>query len=205
MASLRSQETIQKEHDLQADYTVRINLALQEAAGSEYQVALEDAAVFANVLRKHVPEPTLVILHERPEIVLSAEGEGYKVSLFINGKCWRFKVNDSVHYTLDQEHKIGPSRMLKKIWDVVIENLPENFIVKGVVDPRDPKEEFESRTSIQQGLGFGPPQSTNEVYGIVKDKKLCPLTLEEFTALTGIVPEELDQKFNVRKIDWPGA
>ena len=205
MVTTRSPETLKKEHELQADYTTRMNLRLQESEEGDYRLALEDAAMFANTLRKYVPEPTLVILHDRPEIILIGEGDGYKVSLFINGRCWRFKVNDSVHYTLDQEHKIGPSRMLKKIWDAVIEHLPENFIVKGVVDPRDPKEEFESRTAIQRGLGFGAPQSSNEVYGIVKDKKLCPLTLEEFTTLTKITPEELDQKFNVRKIDWPGV
>lgn len=205
MVTPRSPETLKKEHELQAEYTTRMNLILQESGEGDYRLALEDAAMFANTLRKYVPEPTLVILHDRPEIILTAEGEGYKVSLFINGKCWRFKVNDSVNYTLDDGEKVGPTRMLKKIWDVVIENLPENFIVKGVVDPRDPKEEFDARTALQKGLGFGPPQPTNEVYGVVRNKKLNPLTLEEFSALTKLSPNELDQKFNVRKIDWPGV
>ena len=205
MESLRSQETLQKEYDLQADYTTRINLRLQEDDSPEYRESLEDAAVFANVLRKYVPANTLVILHPRPEIILIGEGEDYKVTLHLTPSCWRFKVNDSVHYTLDSEYKIGPSRMLKRLWDVVIGNLPENYIVRGVVDPNDPAEETEARTKVQQGLGFGLPQINNQVYGVVRDKKLCPLTLDEFKSLTGETPESLQQKFNVRTINWPGA
>ena len=205
MTSLRSQETLQKEYDLQAEYTTRINLALSEDPGPEYRETLEDVAVFANVLRKHAPEGTLVITHPRPEVIFMGEGDGYKVSLYMTPNCWRFKVNESVHYELDTEHKIGPSRMLKKIWDVVISNLPENYIVRGVVDPKDPAEETEARTKIQQGLGFGLPQINNQVYGVVRDKKLHPLTLEEFNTLTGETADSLHQKFNVRSINWPGV
>lgn len=205
MASLRSQETLQKEYDLQAEYTTRINLALSEDSSPGYRETLEDVAVFANVLRKHAPEGTLVLTHPRPEIIFIGEGDGYKVALHMTPNCWRFKVNGSVHYELDAEHKIGPSRMLKKIWDVVISNLPENFVVRGVVDPNDPAEETEARTKVQQGLGFGLPQVNNQVYGVVRNKQLHPLTLDEFKALTGIAPDELNEKFNVRTIKWPGA
>lgn len=205
MESLRSQETLQKEYDLQADYTTRINLRLQGDESPEYREALEDAAVFANVLRKYAPANTLIILHERPEIILIGESEDYKVTLHLGPSCWRFKVNESVHYTLDSEYKIGPSRMLKKMWDLVISNLPENYIVRGVVDPNDPAEETEARTKVQQGLGFGLPQINNQVYGVVRGKKLHPLTLEEFQTLTGETPDFLFQKFNVRTIKWPGA
>lgn len=205
MESLRSQETLQKEYDLQADYTTRINLKLQEDNGPEYREILEDAAVFANVLRKYAPANTLVILHPRPEIILIGEGEDYKVTLHLTPSCWRFKVNDSVHYELKDDEKFGPTRMLKKMWDVVISNLPENYIVRGVVDPNDPAEETAARTKVQQILGFGLPQINNQVYGVVRDKKLHPLTLEEFQTLTGETPDSLSQKFNVRTIKWPGA
>jgi hypothetical protein len=43
------------------------------------------------------------------------------------------------------------------------------------------------------------------VYGIVKDKVLQPITLEEVIALTSQSSDMLNQKFNVRKINWPGA
>ena len=86
MTSLRSLETIQKEHDLQAEYTTRINVELRTNPSSEYKQTLEDYAVFANVLRKVVPEKTMVLLHPRPEVILQAEGEGYEVSLFISGR-----------------------------------------------------------------------------------------------------------------------
>jgi hypothetical protein len=205
MASFRSPETIKKEHDLQVEYTAYINQRLDGTEHPAYRESLKDAETFANVLRKQVPDPTLVILHDRPDIVLIAETEQYKVSIFINGRCWRFKVNGSVHYTLEHTQKLGPSRMLKKIWDVVIENLPENFIVKGVVDSDGSDEEREARTVVLEGLGFGPPQDLNHVYGITRDKKLCPLTLEEFNSLTQIPTEELNQKFNLRQITWPGA
>jgi hypothetical protein len=205
MASFRSAETIQKERELQAEHTVQINGRLQEVEDPVYRETLEDLEVFANVLRKYVPDSTLVLLHERPEIVLIAETEKYKVSLFVNGRCWRFKVNDSVRYSSEDVDKFGPSRMLKKIWDVVLDNLPENFVIKGIMDTKGPEEEIEARTRVLTGLGFGPPQEKNHLYGIVKNKILHPLTLEEFSELTQISTEQLSQKFNVRSITWPGA
>ena len=83
--------------------------------------------------------------------------------------------------------------------------LPENFIIRGVVDPNDPSEETIARTKIQQGLGFCLPQENNEVYGIIKSGKLTPLTLSELLQLTKKTPGELDQRLNVRTIVWPGA
>lgn len=205
MASFRSTETLQKERELQAEHTVRINERLQEAEDPVYRETLEDLEVFVSVLRKYVPDTTLALLHERPEIVLIAETEKYKVSLFVNGRCWRFKVNDSVRYSPEDVDKFGPSRMLKKIWDVVLDNLPENFIIKGIMDTKGPDEEIETRTRMLMGLGFGPPQEKSHLYGIIKNKTLHPLTLEEFSELTQIPTEQLNQKFNVRSITWPGA
>jgi len=205
MAYSRSAETIQRERELQAEYTIRIKQSLQEAEHPEYRECLEDMEVFANVLRKHVPDQTLVILHERPEIIVITETEKYKVSLFISGRCWRFKVNDSVRYTSEDVDKFGPSRMLKVIWDITLGNLPENFIIKGIMDTKGPEEEIKTRTRMLMGLGFGAPQDGNHLYGIVKNKTLCPLTLEEFSTLTQIPTEELNQKFNLRRITWPGA
>lgn len=205
MVSLRSQETLQKEYDLQAQYTTRINVALQDDPVSGYKETLEDYAVFANVLRKSAPEKTLVLLHPRPEVILQAESEKYEVTLYISGRIWLFKVNNSTHYVLPEELNIGAGLLLKRMWDCVIPNLPEGFIIRGSVDPRDPKEETEARTKIQQGLGFSLPQPDNCVYGIVRNKKLEPITIEEVIALTGAGPESLDQKLSIRKINWPGA
>jgi hypothetical protein len=205
MVSLRSAETIQRERELQAEYTVRINERLQEPEYLTYREFLEDMGVFADVLRKYVPDSTLVLLHDRPEIILITETEKYKISLFVNGRCWRFKVNDSVRYASEDVDKFGPSRALKRIWDVVLDNLPENFIIKGIMDTKGPDEEIEARTGVLMGLGFGSPQEKNHLYGIVKNKTLHPLTLEEFSELTQTSTEELNQKFNVRKITWPGA
>jgi hypothetical protein len=205
MESLRSQETLQKEHDLQAEYTTRINLNLQNNPVPDYQETLTDYAVFANVLRKSAPEGSLVILHDRPEIILHGEGEGYDVDLFVNGYMWRFKVNKSVHYELPAELAAGAGLKLKRLWDIVIPNLPENFIVRGKVDPNDPPEETEARTKIQQALGFSLPQADNSVYGIVQNKKLEPISLEQVMTLTQTHPDQLKQKLNVKKIDWPGV
>ena len=123
----------------------------------------------------------------------------------MSGRIWLFKVNQSVHYVLPEELNTGAGLLLKRMWDAVIPNLPEGFIIRGSVDPRDPKEEIEARTKIQQGLGFSLPQPDNCVYGIVRDKKLCPITIQEVIKLTGAGPEELNQKMSVRKINWPGA
>ena len=205
MASSRSQETLQKEYDLQAEYTTRINLELQTDSIPDYRETLEDYAVFANVLRKVAPEKTLVLLHPRPEVILQAESEGYEVTLFMSGRMWLFKVNKSVHYVLPPELAAGAGLLLKRMWDAAIPCLPEGFIVRGRIDPRDPEEETEARTKIQQGLGFCLPQADDSVYGIVRDKKLQPITLQEVIDLTGETPDHLDQKFNVRKINWPGA
>ena len=205
MVSSRSQETLQKEYDLQADYTTRINLELQRNSIPNYRETLEDYAVFANVLRKVAPEKTLVLLHPRPEVILQAESEGYEVTLFMSGRIWLFKVNKSVHYVLPPELATGAGLLLKRMWDAAIPCLPEGFIIRGKIDRRDPKEETEARTKIQQSLGFSLPQVDDFVYGIIRDKKLQPITLEEVIALTGEVPDHLNQKFNVRKINWPGA
>ena len=202
MNPLRSQETLQKEHDLQAEYTTRMNLQLQEGEDGFYKELLEDRAVFANVLRKVAPANTVVILHDRPEIILIGEGENYKVSLFLNGAFWRFKVNDSVHYTLQDDPKFAPSRHLLEIWQAVIPSLPENFVVVGTIDKNDPAEETAARTTLQQKLGFGAPQDNDRVYGIVRDKKLNPLTLTEVLSLTGGEDNLNTQKFNVRTIEW---
>ncbi len=205
MESLRSQETLQREYDLQAEHTAKINLQLQNNPFAGYQETLTDYAVFANVLRKWAPEKSLIILHERPEIILHGEGEGFDVDLFINGYMWRFKVNKSVHYELPPELASGAGLKLKRLWDIVIPNLPENFIVRGKVDPNDPPEETEARTKIQQSLGFSLPQIDNSVYGIAKNKKLEPITLQEVMDLTKGHPDQIRQKFNVKKIDWPGV
>jgi hypothetical protein len=208
MIPLRSAETQRKEFDLQSEQTVLINLELQkhlDYPGSDYRARVEDMAVFANVLREWAPADTTVLLHARPEIILTTETEDYSVAVFMSDNCWRFKVNGSVHYELEQEDKLGPSRSLKKLWDMVIPRLPENFIVRGVADPNDPPAEAEARNAIRRKLGFSDPQGNKEVYGIVREGKLNPLTLDEFLTLTGITPDYLTQKFSVRKTNWPGA
>ena len=175
MASLRSTETLQKEHDLQADYTARINLTLQNTNRSEYREELEDVAVFANVLRKFVPDPVLVILHERPEIILIGETEDYKITLYVNGNCWGFKVNNSPHYILDDGEKLGPGRLLKKIWDAVIPNLPENFIVRGVVDPKDPPEDLHA---VATSYGLSVKDIRDQASGAAQDTRTADLDLQ---------------------------
>lgn len=205
MASVRSQETVQKEHDLQALYTKRINLAIEAGVIPNYNEKLQDFAVFANVLRDNAPDGCMVLLHERPEIILITEGNDYDVALYVNDNMWRFKVNNSVHYVLPEDQTFGATRSLKKMWDCVISQLPENFIVRGKVDPRDPEEETVARTKIQQSLGFSLPQTDNSVYGIVRDKKLNPITLDEVRALIGGAPDLITQKLTVRQINWLGA
>jgi hypothetical protein len=196
MIPLRSAETQRKEFDLQSEQTVRINLELQkhlDYPGSDYRARVEDMAVFANVLREWAPEGTTVLLHARPEIILTTETEDYSVAVFMSDNCWRFKVNGSVHYELESEDKLGPTRSLKKLWDMVIPRLPENFIIRGVADPNDPPAEAEARNIGRKKLGFSDPQASGEVYGIVREGKLNPLTLDEFLTLTGITPDYLTQ------------
>lgn len=205
MDSVRSQETAQKEHDLQAEYTARINLLLQNGAPEGYHERLQDYAIFANILRQQVPGDVMVILKEVPEIVLIGENDKYKIELYINRNMWQFKVNGSVHYSLVPEESVAPSLKLRRVWDVVIKNLPDNFIVRGKVDPRDPEPEKIARTKIHQALGFSLPQVDDCVYGIVKDKQLTPITVEEVQSLIRMPFSEIDQKLNVRSITWPGA
>jgi hypothetical protein len=190
---------------LQAEYNARINESKGKNFLVGYEEELDDLSAFVKVLRKVIPESALVVLHDRPEILLLGVGEGYEVSLFISGRCWRFKVNGSVNYTENEETKLAATRMLKRIWNPVIDNLPENFVVRGVLDPKRPPEEKVARVSLLGKLGFCTPHSNNEVYGVVKNKQMLPLTFEEFTDLTKLPPGQLNQKFNVKKIVWPGA
>ena len=204
MASLRSQETIQKEYDLQAKLTTQINVTLVDAH-PDYRKRLEDHAIFANEVRKVAPEKTMVLLHHRPEVVLTAESEDYTVSLVARDNMWRFYVNESTRYELPAEMTVGAGLLLRKMWNAVIPCLPEGFIIRGKVNPRDPESETVARTKIQQALGFSLPQADDSVFAIKRDGKMVPLGLDEFVTLTGVAPDNLQQKFNVRKIDWQGA
>lgn len=204
MLSLRTQETSQKEYDLQAVETVQINLNLQaEFDPTTLRGKLTDYATFANVLRGAIFDQTLIVLQRRPEIKLSAFGEGYEVDLYINGNCWRFHVNGSTSYQLSGDEKLLPSRALKKLWDLVIPKLPENFIVRGVINKETPG--FEERSEMLQGLGLSETQENSEVYGIIKSKTLVPISLGEVLSLTTKTPGELDQKLDAKKIVWPGV
>jgi hypothetical protein len=208
MIPLRSAETQKKEFDLQAVQTTKINLELQkhvDSPDSNYRERLEDAAMFANVLRGVAPENSMVVLHYAPEVIFTTETEEFSCSIYMNGNMWRFKVNGSVHYELENEDKIAPSRALKKMWDIVIPRLPEGYIVHGNADPNDPPEEAKTRNAVRMKLGFSDVQASRDVFGVVREGKLNPLTLDEFLALTGAEPMTLNQKFSVRKIDWPGA
>ena len=214
METLRSAETLRKEYDLQAEFTARIRLKLQEVQdqeGNPYGEILQDLAVYANELRKVAPPNTLVILHPRPEVIMIGEGDGYQVRLFIHPNCWRFDVNSSERYDLDKRDNpplgqyLRVGKNLKRLWDTALQCLPEGFIIRGSIDPKHPEEEIRRRTRIQQWLGFSLPQTNNQVYGIMRDRKLQPLGLEEFLTLTKQVPNELSQKLSVRKVNWPGA
>ena len=208
MIPLRSAETQKKEFDLQAVQTTKINLELQkyaDSSNSDYKERIQDAAVFANVLREVAPENSLVVLHYAPEVIFTTETEEFNSSIYMNGNMWRFKVNGSVHYELEEADKLAPARALKKMWDIVIPLLPEGYIVHGNADPNDPPEEAKIRNAMRMRLGFSDVQASGDVFGIVKEGKLNPLTLEEFLALTGAEPFSLKQKFSVRKINWPGA
>jgi hypothetical protein len=207
MIPLRSAETQKKEFDLQAVQTTKINLELQKHTDnpdSNYREHLKDAAVFANVLRSVAPENSLVVLHYAPEIIFTTETEDFTCGIYMNGNMWRFKVNGSVHYELDDAEKLAPGRALKKMWDMIIPRLPEGYIVHGNADPNDPPEEAKIRNAMRMRLGFSDVQASGDVFGIVREGRLCPLTLDEFLALTGEEPSSLKQKFSVRKINWPG-
>jgi len=205
MIPLRSAETQKKEYDLQAVQTTKINLELQKDTDGDYRARIEDAAVFANVLREVAPENSLIVLHYAPEVIFTTETEDFTSSIYMNGNMWRFKVNGSVHYELEEADKLAPGRALKKMWDLVIPRLPEGYIVHGNADPNDPPEEARIRNAMRMRLGFSDIQASGDVFGIVREGKLNPLTLDEFLALTGASPFSLKQKFSVRKINWPGA
>jgi len=87
---------------------------------------------------------------------------------------------------------------------MIIPRLPEGYIVHGNADPNDPPEEAKIRNAMRMRLGFSDVQASGDVFGIVREGRLCPLTLDEFLALTGEEPSSLKQKFSVRKINWPG-
>jgi hypothetical protein len=205
MVPLRSAETQKKEYDLQAVQTTKINLELQKYTDGDYRERIEDAAVFANVLRGVAPEDSLIVLHYAPEVIFTIETEDFTSSIYMNGNMWRFKVNGSVHYELEEADKLAPGRALKKMWDLIIPRLPEGYIVHGNTNPNDPPEEAKTRNAMRMRLGFSDIQASGDVFGIVREGKLNPLTLDEFLALTGAGPFYLKQKFSVRKINWPGA
>jgi len=204
MAPFRSQETLQKEYDLQAPYTVKMNLNLQNHPNvQEYRSKLEDAAVFANQIREVVEGETYVLLTTEGRIWIYGHGEDYKVSLWIDGNCWGFEINDTTYYELNDTDKIGPSRAIKQIWDVVIPLLPENFIIRGIINPEYPG--HEDRIALLQRLGFSELQANNEIYSIKTGGQLAPLALDRFLELTKTTPHSLQQNLSAKTITWPGA
>ena len=208
MISPRSPEILKKEHDLQAEQTVCINLELQrnrEVAPEYYLDRVTDMAVFANILREVASEDMLVVLHSRPEIMLSIETEEFSSKLFISDNCWRFYVNGSVDQSLEEGEKFGPSRALKKLWDTVIPKLPEGFIIRGRSSMEDSPELKAERDTLRQKLGLGALQPTGDLFGIIRNGTVMPMNLDEFLSLTKVTPGDLSQKFAVRKVTWAGA
>lgn len=208
MVSFRTAEDQRKEFDLQAIQTVRINERLNEkleSGDTEYKEKLEDLAVFANSLRPEAPQETCVVLYPRPEIQFIAEGEGYKAIIYMTGNTWRFSVNGLTHAdNIDTLKGYKPVKQLLLMWDVAISKLPENFIIYGLTEDlgTQPPEVEEAIKHIHAHLGLGRTEDTRHVIGIVKEKKVHPLTYDEFRELTGIVPDYLNQRFNARSIKW---
>lgn len=209
MAVSRSAEDQRKEFDIQAAQTIRINQRLNEALDTgdlKYKERLEDLAVFANTLRKVAPEGTSVVLWPRPEIQFHAEGEDFSATFFITGNNWRYKVNGTTEATsIDAARAYKPGRQLLRMWEVVVPNLPENFIIRSVRGLNGSDEVKEARDHICEYLGLSVDPITRHVFGIVKNGKVEPILYDEVRALTQITPDYLDQRFNTRKIIWPGA
>jgi hypothetical protein len=210
--TFRSAEDQRKEYDLQAIRTVEINQRLQAAidAGDpdSYKEKLEDLAVFANYLRPEAPEETYVILTSRPEVHFIAEGDGYSAKLCLNGNRQRFYLhNTTIAQGIDTAKAMRPGRQLLRMWEVVVPKLPENFIVCGLTgEPGvNAPEVDESLAHIHKYLNLGREEGSRYVLGIVKNGKVEPITFQEVKDLTGKTPDVLNQRFNVRKINWPGA
>ena len=210
--NFRSAEDQQKEYDLQAFKTVEINQRLQAAIDSgdpgSYKEKLEDLAVFANYLRPEAPEETYVILTSRPEIHFIAEGEGYSAKLCLNGNRQRFYLHGTtLAQDIDAAKAMRPGRQLLRMWEVVVPKLPENFILCGLVgEPgANTPEVDESLAHIHKYLNLGREEASRYVLGIIKGGKVEPITFQEVVKLTGKSPDLLDQRFNVRSIQWPGA
>ena len=208
MVSFRTEEDQRKEFDLQATQTVRINERLNErleAGDTEYKEKLEDLAVFANSLRPEAPAETCVVLYPRPEIQFIAKGEGYEAILYITGNTWRFSVNGLTNADkVDPVKSYKPAKQLLLMWDIVVSKLPENFIIHGLVEEfgTQPAEVEEAVRHIHDRLGLGRTENSRQVIGIVKNKKVHPLTYDEFHELTGISPNYLNQRLNTKSIKW---
>jgi hypothetical protein len=208
MVSFRTEEDQRKEFDLQAIQTVRINERLNErldAGDTEYKEKLEDLAVFANSLRPEAPAETYVVLGSRPDIQFIAEGEDYKATIYITGNTWRFSVNGMTHAdSIDTMKAYKPGKQLLLMWETLIPKLPENFIIHGLVEEfgTQPPEVEAAIKHIHSYLGLGRTENSRQVIGIVKDKKVHPLTYDEFRSITGTTPDHLNQRLNTRSIKW---
>ena len=91
MFPLRSAETQKKEFDLQAVQTTKINLELQkyaDSSNSDYKERIQDAAVFANVLREVAPENSLVVLHYAPEVIFTIVTEEFNSSIYMKSSSF---------------------------------------------------------------------------------------------------------------------
>lgn len=209
MTVFRSAEDQRKEFDLQSVQTARINYRLQDALDNGdllYNERLKDLAVFANMLRPMAPEETYVVLCPRPEIQFHAEGEDYNSTIFITGNTWRYKVNGTEEAaSVDAAKAYKPGRQLLRMWDVIIPLLPENFIIRSVRGEGVSEEVQGARDHICEYLGLTVDPVSREVLGIVKGGVIHPITYDEVRSLTGNTPMHLDQRFNTRKIEWPGV
>lgn len=209
MTVFRSAEDQRKEFDLQSVQTARINYRLQDALDNGdllYNERLKDLAVFANMLRPMAPEETYVVLCPRPEIQFHAEGEDYSSTIFITGNTWRYKVNGTEEAaSVDAAKAYKPGRQLLRMWDVVIPLLPENFVIRSVRGEGVNEEVQGARDHICEYLGLTVDPVSREVLGIVKGGVIHPITYDEVRSLTGNTPMHLDQRFNTRKIEWPGV
>jgi hypothetical protein len=117
-------------------------------------------------------------------------------------------VNDDIEMDekLELVDRVRAGRRLIEAWLSVVAELPENFIIKGIVDNHDGEDKFGIRTRIAKFLGFLEPAADQSVYTMVQaDHTLKGITQQQFLSLTAFDPRNFStQRFETKKIDWPG-
>ena len=178
-----------------------------EKEGESYAGRVKDVIGFAKWVEPNLPDLSIEV-RATPLINFRGSVNGHKFRITLAQAFGSFDIDGSVETTLELVgDRIKVGRELLKHWETIVKHLPEGFIIYGPDCTGPASEHFKSRQKVLEWMGFGPVEDDSSRFGIIRDRKVQPLTTAEYKKLTNNadVGELFNQRFLVETITWPGS